>query len=299
MDFKNIDLDYIVHHIQFMEKLYDVVRVVNPTKKTVSTYNKSTFSTLNMSCYDFWERGKLCENCISTRAFIEKDTFVKIEYKKDRVFMITAIPIDSKDGTVILELLKDITNKGIVNDLESNNKDEIYSMISRTNQSLVQDELTKVYNRRFINERMDYEILNSFMNKRHLSIIIADIDFFKKVNDTYGHLAGDYVLKEFAQKLNEFTRKKEDWVARYGGEEFLICLNDADKETAYQIGERMRKGIENLDLNYKGQNIKITSSFGICTVFNEELTPEDLIDCADKNLYKAKKQGRNQVVGCT
>jgi two-component system cell cycle response regulator len=128
-----------------------------------------------------------------------------------------------------------------------------------------------------------------------LSIILLDIDHFKKINDTYGHLAGDYVLKEICRVLKETGLRSEDVFGRFGGEEFMLILPDSPLKVAESIAERMRKNIEKHNFVYDEKNISVTSSFGVCQWKAEHVAPEDLIEECDKALYSSKSSGRNKV----
>jgi two-component system, cell cycle response regulator len=135
-------------------------------------------------------------------------------------------------------------------------------------------------------------------NKKPLSIIFADLDFYKNINDEYGHTAGDYVLRGFSELLTRNVRKEKDWVARYGGEEFMIFLSDTANEGAKEIAERIRIATMNKTFDYNGRSIKITCSFGVVTIDNFSVTPsvDEILETVDKRLYQAKKLGRNIVV---
>jgi two-component system cell cycle response regulator len=131
---------------------------------------------------------------------------------------------------------------------------------------------------------------------RSLSVLITDIDHFKRVNDTYGHDAGDLVLKEFASRLRRYTRGV-DLACRLGGEEFLIIMQDTDKALARQMGERVRECVAGLAFQVgSGQEIRVTASVGLATWEGDGDTSEALFKRADNALYAAKRQGRNQVV---
>jgi diguanylate cyclase (GGDEF)-like protein len=164
------------------------------------------------------------------------------------------------------------------------------------NNMALKDSLTGIYNRRYINEKLPINLVNAALAAYSLTIIMADIDFFKNVNDNYGHLAGDYTLKYFAEILSNSLKRESDWVARYGGEEFIVCLPGVGVAYAAEIAENMRKTVENSEVDFKNLKFRITASFGIST-----LTPtinssiEELIEEADKKLYKAKQNGRNRV----
>lgn len=295
-DNKSISTDTLIHIMSIFNKLYDVIRLVNPVKKELLDLKLNKIHELKSSCYDFWKMGKVCSNCISTRAYKEKETFVKIEYNGKRIYIITAIPVEVDGIPTVLELLKDITTSGIIENIENKDSATIRHAVNHMNELIVLDPLTKIFNKRFIYERLPADIINSLLNNNPLSLIMTDIDFFKKVNDTYGHIAGDEVLKMVASILNHSVRKNIDWVARYGGEEFIICLKNTNNNSAVKIAERMRNSIENTIINYEGNSIKVTASFGVKTLFQERLNEEELINETDKKLYEAKNSGRNKVI---
>ncbi len=165
----------------------------------------------------------------------------------------------------------------------------------------ITDPLTEVYNRSFINERLPQEIGRAIRYDRDLSIMICDIDHFKKVNDTHGHLTGDTVLKKFAQCLSNNIRQHVDWVGRFGGEEFLLVLPETNLSGAMVLAERIRKVVAECEMAYKGISLFITASFGVTSFSsvdkNHTVTPEMLLGAADILLYEAKEGGRNDIRG--
>lgn len=144
-----------------------------------------------------------------------------------------------------------------------------------------------------LNDKLDLAI----SQKQELGILMFDIDFFKKFNDTWGHACGDYVLKTVAKIIKSNTRE-HDIASRYGGEEFTVMLPNTSKEDSLAVAERIRKEIEDFDFAYENQHMKVTISIG-CSVFNPDTNPvtvaKDLVDQADKALYVSKRNGRNQV----
>lgn len=160
------------------------------------------------------------------------------------------------------------------------------------------DYLTGLLNRRAFMERLQGEISRAARHGNDLGIIIADIDHFKNVNDTYGHQAGDRVLQEVARSLLVSCRAY-DFVGRYGGEEFIACLPGANLQDTMAIAERMRIGLEEQHFFLPDQNveIKVTASFGITSIeAGNECSEDQLIKSADDALYNAKNSGRNRVV---
>ncbi|SHH14387.1 diguanylate cyclase (GGDEF) domain-containing protein [Thermosyntropha lipolytica DSM 11003] len=295
---KIIEMENFIKNSDLWERMYDAVRVVDPVKKIPYMLKDNRLEENEDSCYSFWKQNTICANCISMRAFNEEETYVKIEFNGKKVYLVTAVPLLTDKGKMVAEFLQDVTDKGIIEGIDLDNAAEVYQKINRLNDMLVKDELTGVYNRRFIKERLDVEIFRAVTYAKPLAVIMADIDFFKKVNDTYGHMAGDEVLKKFARILQENVRGQEDWVARYGGEEFIICLPNTGKDGAFTTAERIRKEVAEAVVSYKEQEIRITASFGIAVLEGETLTGDDLIRKADENLYKAKNAGRNRVVCC-
>jgi diguanylate cyclase (GGDEF)-like protein len=159
----------------------------------------------------------------------------------------------------------------------------------------IYDELTGAYNRWYYQARLKEEMYRARRYHHPLSVIMLDIDHFKKFNDTYGHLAGDYVLRHIACFLKESLREC-DIVGRYGGEEFLLILSETDEKKAYLIAERLRKGIEAWDgdsLDFEDGGI--TASFGIALLEDEDGSCDDLVNKADRAMYRAKRQGRNRI----
>jgi diguanylate cyclase (GGDEF)-like protein len=158
------------------------------------------------------------------------------------------------------------------------------------------DALTGCYNRRYLEEVLDKELTRSRMENLYVSITICDIDFFKKVNDTYGHAAGDLVLTEFASIVKEVIRKDVDQLFRYGGEEFVIVFPDTPIDRAHTIVERIRTAVEKKLFVWTDKTINITASFGVTSVgpsSAREVSIESFIGKADNLLYYAKSDGRN------
>ena len=155
------------------------------------------------------------------------------------------------------------------------------------------DPLTKVFNRYFISNIEDLE-----RSGDKFYVIFADIDFFKKINDTHGHDAGDLVLKDFAKKLSNSIKSKKDYLIRYGGEEFILFLNVTNSSTftpnlLKDRIENIREPISKMHIKYLEEEITMTASFGICSDLSIPIT--ERITIADKCLYESKHTGRNKV----
>lgn len=159
----------------------------------------------------------------------------------------------------------------------------------------MRDPLTKIYNRRYFMDQMYKEINYTVRIRQPLSCILLDIDFFKKINDTFGHQAGDVVLQMISQRISKELRVYDSF-ARYGGEEFVIMLRATALDNALILAERLRKVIEEMPIVYENQNIPVTVSLGVSTLNPDNVvTAEDLIKEADQYLYRSKENGRNKV----
>ncbi len=157
------------------------------------------------------------------------------------------------------------------------------------------DGLTKCYNKTYFNNQLELEVKKSKVTGKPLTLIIFDLDHFKKLNDTYGHDAGDYVLKEKSRVIKENGIRQGDIFARYGGEEFCILLPNTNLKQGFEIAERLRKLVEKHDFIYDGKRLPVSASVGIADYRQGVNTATDLFKRADSAVYKSKEGGRNQV----
>ena len=174
--------------------------------------------------------------------------------------------------------------------------DYLRNQIRESVELSITDPLTGLHNRRYMERHLKTLISDAQRSGRSLSVLIADIDHFKSVNDTYGHDAGDLVLKEFSDRFRRYTRGV-DLACRLGGEEFLIIMPDTDRSLAWQVGERVRECVASQAFRIgQGQEIWVTASVGLATWDGADDSSEALFKRADNALYAAKRGGRNQVV---
>lgn len=173
--------------------------------------------------------------------------------------------------------------------VESAYYEEIYKLT-------IFDGLTQAHNKRYFLEFLEREIARASRTNRPLSLVMFDIDHFKLINDTHGHLTGDAILKDLCARVRASVRKDE-LLARYGGEEFVVVLPEAPNEGAMEFAERIRRIVEAKPFFFEGDTIKVTISVGVSTTQGQIITPAQFIKEADENLYRAKRGGRNKVVG--
>jgi diguanylate cyclase (GGDEF)-like protein len=160
----------------------------------------------------------------------------------------------------------------------------------------LRDGLTKAYNKKFFLDRLETELAYAKRHTADLSLVMFDVDHFKRVNDTYGHLAGDAVLVKLA-KLTQMALRTEDVFARYGGEEFSVICRGVKLASAGVLGERLRSSVESAVFEYEGQRLPVTISVGVAAFPDSRVeNGSQLIGCADEALYEAKRCGRNRVL---
>jgi len=160
------------------------------------------------------------------------------------------------------------------------------------------DGLTGVSNRRHFDQVLDNEWRRALRNQNPLSLIMIDIDHFKRYNDHYGHQEGDECLKKVAKTLSRMAKRPGDLVARYGGEEFAIILSDTISKSALKLAEETKEAVLSLKIPHSTSQVceNVTVSLGLTSLTpDSDLSPQNLIKAADRALYKAKNEGRNQV----
>lgn len=157
------------------------------------------------------------------------------------------------------------------------------------------DKLTGLYNRKYISEVLEVEFKRAKALHSNISVVLFDIDNFKKINDTYGHDCGDKVLTALAGQVKASGLRERDLAGRYGGEEFIVVLTNSNSEQAAEVAERIRKKIEGHVFEYEGTKIPVTVSLGVATIKKEFHTGAEIYKLADKALYESKRNGKNRV----
>lgn len=294
---KQMTLDDLLKNIKFIKRLYDVARIVDPIQNQVLHYKDYKLIPLPSKCYDVWERNDICDDCISRNALEKDETYAKIEYLRDKVYMILAMPIQLKEKKVILELLRDITKERILFDSVDTSKKDAYSLLRNRNINIIKDGLTNIFNNRYVNERLPYDIMNSHIKGEYLSILMIDIDNFREINKGYSHNCGNIILMEFAKVLEDKMKHMNGWVARYTADTFVAVLVNYSPKEASQWAENLRGDIEKYDFFCDDEkHIFITSSIGMYTKEKVDESMEKYIKKAKLFLGRAKEKGKNCVV---
>lgn len=221
-----------------------------------------------------------------TNLGFEKVIVLPIENSEKRsgfIFVFAnAVPEEKKE---VLNFVKEQINLAVENSLRYMNAQEMAYI----------DELTKVYNIRYLYVALENELKRAERFGTFISVLFIDLDFFKKVNDTYGHLVGSRLLMEISSEIKKSVRGI-DIVVRYGGDEFVVICTETDMDLALRVAERIRKRIEEREFfKEDGHSIRITASIGVATYPVHGTTKSELIDLADKAMYKGKELSRNIV----
>jgi len=274
----------------------------NDAHWSVSFVSKSVTKLLGYTQEEFESNKISYSSCIHPDDIeVVTDEVIQSTNSKSNFFSHNPYRITTKNGKIkwILDrtvVIKDTNNRvthylGYLSDItELKNSQNRLEELSKT------DQLTKVRNRLFIDESLQKQYYRFFRNDEKCSLILIDIDFFKDVNDNFGHIIGDLFLVEFSTILKENIRES-DTVGRWGGEEFLIILPHTDKNEANNVAQILKNIISNFKFSKVGHR---TASFGI-SEFQIGLNAEQVLDNADKALYQSKNNGRNQITcfGCT
>ena len=266
---------------------------VNPFLVNLLGYSREEFIRKKL-----WEVGAFKDIKASKEAFeaLQKNEYIR--YKD--------LPLRAKDGRLIqVEFVSNVYQEGSEKVIQCNIRDiterkQVQDALLESEALLreqsVRDHLTGVYNRRYMEETLERELRRASRRDSSLGIIMLDIDDFKRFNDTYGHAAGDAILRELGALLLGHIRR-EDITARYGGDEFIVILPDASREVTVERAERLCEHFQHIHTQYEGQTLEVVSlSLGVVVFPEHGSTSIVLLKAADDALYCAKKEGRNRVV---
>ncbi len=218
----------------------------------------------------------------------------KGSFRHEVLLMASYLPVSIVIGQVGSKLAqKKYSVKKLLNEQKTTHL-HLEETLIKLKEAASTDELTGLLNRRELNNRMEYELTKAQRKKTKISLLIVDLDHFKKINDTHGHHCGDLVLKYVADCLKQHFRNT-DSVARWGGEEFLVLMPDTNLEKAEQVCSRALHSLSKGEFYYNTHPIKITASAGLCEM-DHKSDPELALHIADERLYLAKTKGRNQII---
>ncbi|MEW6110384.1 MAG: GGDEF domain-containing protein [Nitrospirota bacterium] len=297
--------------VKFLDMIFDSIRdpfiildrdfrVVKVNEAYAHMKDLHDNDLIGKRCYEITRgRDTVCDDCIVEKTFISADPCVKekrsaMQGVQETWFEIYTYPIQTKNGSVthVIEYVRNITERKKI-------EEERERLIQQLEFLSTTDSLTGLLNRRMLIKRLNSEIDRARRYGLELSLILCDLDYFKEINDTYGHNAGDSVLKSISSIFSELARKP-DIIGRYGGDEFMIILPETSIKGAEDMAERIRLRVQSSEFPVvDGKSARTTMSLGITHFKGGEVDIYDLINRIDKALYTSKRTGKNQVYTLT
>lgn len=274
--------------------------MVNPKLQEVLGYSEEELTKFTLNDFSYQEDSKINFELLQKLVNREIDSYSleKRYIRKDGEIIwgnVTSTLFPNSDGKhlYVLGMVIDITE-------QKETEQKLIELNKELEHLSNSDGLTAIANRRYFDEQLMLEWELAKRNQKMISLIMLDIDFFKKYNDTYGHIKGDYCLKNVANILKYLSEHSNCLPARYGGEEFAVIIPYSDQETAQKIAEQIRLSVEALKLPHEQSNVNafVTVSIGLASIFptaTPTAIPEDIIKAADMALYQAKLAGRNRI----
>jgi diguanylate cyclase (GGDEF)-like protein/PAS domain S-box-containing protein len=289
---------------RLFEAAQDGILILDAETGRITDVNPFLINMLGYSREEFiekelWEVGAFKDIDASLAAFeaLQKNEYIRYE----------GLPLRAKDGRLIdVEFVSNVYLVGGEKVIQCNIRD--ISERKRAQDALaeseallreqsVRDHLTGIFNRRYMEETLERELLRALRKHFSVGIIMLDVDDFKRFNDCYGHAAGDAILHELGNLLLEHIRG-EDIPSRYGGDEFIVVLPDASREVTYERAERLCEHARHLNIQFEAQELEaVTLSLGVAMFPEDGSTSATVLKAADDALYRAKRDGRGRVVG--
>ncbi len=287
---KNHDLiDKITLDFNFIENLYESIRMVDPIEKKVYKVIKSANKVMDADdCYDFWENNKVCDNCVSCRAYIQNKTFTKIEYNQSSIYIMTAVPLSNY--SVVLEFMQNVSS-----DYFDHGKkfDDIIKLIKKQNLSIVKNALTNLYNDQFIFERLPHNIAFSYRENINVTLFIIKIRDMDYINNIHGYSAGNQIIKEVAKALKGLPRHEKDWISNYRGVRFVLVMHGLNENQVGRVCDYIYERVNSLNFSFNDTPVKIQAGIGYHILKDKVITPEQFIENAKSMLKADNKFERN------
>ena len=268
--------------MEYYRKIFDVVRLLGADNFAKLKRQEEGDNPEGIcQCYDFWKRGRICDNCISRVVFTEKIQKSKLELIDEEVYQVIARYVEIDGEPYVMELIRKMDDDSL---LDSIGRTRLLNKLVHYNEELYKDALTGAYNRRYFEERVK-------KTTQHAGVAVIDIDDFKLCNDTYGHQAGDAALNAMVDAIRQSIRKTDSLI-RYGGDEFLLVMPEIAEEIFLDKLQQMQRKIRAVKMS-QFPRMRISASIGGVIAENE--TIENAVMRADQLMYQAKAQ-KNTVV---
>lgn len=295
--------DSELRYRRLFEAAQDGILILDAGSGAITDVNPFLINLLGFSRGEFmekrlWEMGAFKDIKASKEAFKALQTNEYIRYKD--------LPLRAKNGELIaVEFVSNVYQAGDEKVIQCNIRDITDRKIAQENllkskelfrEQSFRDHLTGLYNRRFLEETLERELHRASRKNYPVGVIMSDVDFFKYCNDTFGHAAGDELLRRIAELMQKNVRS-EDVPSRYGGDEFIILLPDASRDVAKSRAEHIREIIHLNNFQFEGASLEpVTLSFGVSVFPEDGVSAEKVLRAADDALYFAKNDGRDRVV---
>lgn len=265
------------------ENVFSVVRLLDAeTILNAAKGKNQNISAEPCRCFDFWETGKRCSNCVSLKALKEKNKKTKLEFRENNVYQVTAHYVEVDGKPKVMELIQYLDEADIV---DIDGSERLFTKLNGFQDELYRDVLTGIYNRRYYEDQLRKQILPA-------GIAMIDLDDFKLYNDTCGHNAGDLALTTVAGVIRGMIRRTTDILIRYGGDEFLLVMPGVKEEDFTQKLRQIQNEVHSKEVPWFS---RLQLSVSIGGVLSEEHKIENAVEMADKLMYRAKNH-KNAVV---
>lgn len=271
----------------------DLYRITDPETCKIYNYAEGKLLPQKEFCYNVWERKKACSNCSSRRAVMENRTIVKLECFVNRAMLVYSVPVSINNKKYSLELIKNVTDSFVIKFPLHNENEILAGLINSVNSIITHDPFTGLHNKYYTYKELHRLIDSAAENNYTFSAAFIDIDKFKIINDTYGHVKGDEVIKEIAEYIKKITDEGKVFGARMGGDEFMIIFSKMTFEKSEKLcGELMNKVSEHEFCARDGQKFHVQISYGLHE-FDKNLSKDEFINHIDEKMYNMKRSKLN------
>lgn len=289
---ENMTIDELIgklNEMNFITNLFDTIRLIEGPSHSVLKVENGKFADTGQKCFSLWNRCEKCRNCVSYQASQANHKMVKLEYFNDQYYFVMANPLIVDGKRVVLELVTNITAQLAINPNDVNDENFVHDLICKLESVSVKDTSTGAYNKKFLEQQLQRMIDEKKCSNTYLAIF--DLDNFKNVNDTYGHMAGDSVILKFVDIVNEVIMKYNSYIARFGGDEFVVVFEDISNEMFTHAINTICDKFASVEFKEDNGNIfHCTVSVGNVKITSEYENFERIIHEADKELYKQKQE---------
>ena len=272
--------------------LFDSYCMIDPSTSSVLTYQNGSLIEAGHKCFEQWNRAAACKDCISKRACRENRCRVKLEYIRDTVNLIYAVPLAFDGRQSVLILAKEVTDSMSVTDRNHRDNTSIVSLMDEFNYLLVHDTFTGLFNKQYIEAELRSRIHRSTAEQVPLCAAILDIDRFKCINDKFGHMIGDSVLKGIAGCIAELSDYETAFAGRMGGDEFLLIFWDKMLPEAERACLELSTLVLEKNFSACGRCFHVSVSIGLKEFDAEVDTPDNFMEKIDQRMYYAKRRKR-------